>query len=363
MLFVVVAALFGGGCGARQQAVALPEPLDVIEYVIPWADAFPSDIVVDDVGRVWFTDRLTHAIGRLDPESGRFERFATPTAKSAPYGFVRGPDGGLWFGESVAGRLGRVDPETGGITEVGLEGLTWGGPHLLAVDGSRIWFTMRGHAAYGSYDPATGETAVYPVPERMRPYGIAASGSGTVWVSGYDGSLVLEIDTRTDSVRPHDLSRPDPVGMRTLMRLPDSVRTRLAHLARSGARVRRVSADGRGRLWMTDFGGGRVLALTRDDSLEVFQSLDRQAEPYGILAASSGVIWYNEKRSDTVVALDPATGERRRYRLPTTGAAVRHLAEDARRGRIWLPLSDRGRIGLIPLRPDAIPALHGDSMM
>jgi virginiamycin B lyase len=324
-----------------------PLPSEVIEFPIPWESAFPSDVVVDDLGRLWFTDRMTHVIGRLDPEAGAFERFAPPTPKSAPYGFVRGPDGALWYAASKAGLLGRVDPSSGDIVEYPLAGVS-GGPQLLAVQGRRIWFTLRDAPGYGSYEIDTGQTHLFAAPERMRPYGITADRRGRVWVAAYSGSTLLEIDAATDSVREHDLSwaRAEsnlPAG------IPDSVRTRLDF--RDRARLRRVTIDASDVVWLTDFGGGRVLAFAAATAeVTQFPSLARNAEPYGIVAASSGMVWYNEKNLDLIVALNPADGTRTRFRIPTAGAAVRHIAIDVQRDRVWLPLSDRGRIGLIELQ-------------
>lgn len=343
-------------CAACASRVAPPMPLpaEVIEYVIPWSFAFPSDVVVDDAGRVWFTDRLGSGVGRLDPETGVIERFVAPT-KSAPYGFVNGPDGALWYAANRAGRLGRVDPASGAITEVVLEGVAGrDGPTLLAVQGNRIWFTMRGVAQYGSHEPATGVTRMYAVPEGMNPYGIAAGLDDRVWISGYDQGLLLEVDAATDTVRLHDLHQlaQETAGVWGVS-VPDSVRRR-SRMRR--VRLRRMTVDGGGRVWLSDFGGGRVLAFDpAARSVEEFGSLNVRPEPYGILADADGRIWYNEKRYDIVVALDPASGRRTTYRLPTRGAAVRHIAIDRKRGRVWLPLSDRGRIGMIPLRADALP--------
>ncbi len=59
------------------------------------------------------------------------------------------------------------------------------------------------------------------------------------------------------------------------------------------------------------------------------------------------MVWYGEKRNNRVVGLDPETGERVHMVVTTPGATVRDLVMDEERGRLWLPLSDRGRICLV----------------
>lgn len=341
--------LLGLALACAKAPLPMPVPVAVEEFVVPWPDAFPSDLVADDRGRIWFTDRLISAIGRFDPADGSFERFDTPTPGSAPYGFVRGPDGGLWYAASQVGGLGRIDPVTGVIEEVRLEGVR-GGPHLLAVEGGRIWFTAREGGVYGSLDVATRESRVYRAPDGWKPYGIAAAG-GYVWVAGIDGPGVLRIDPATDSVARFAVTPPDPDAETITSAEGDRVvyRRRPGAVVRARrARVRRMTGGPGGRVWLTDFGGGRVLAVRPDGTVESFESLNLHAEPYGIGVDADGRVWYYEKGESDVVALDAASGERVRFPVPTRGAVARNIL--ALDGAVWLPLSDGGRIGRIRVR-------------
>lgn len=353
-------------CGGRAAPV-LPEPIEVIEFEIPWEDAFPSDVAVDAEGRVWFTDRLISVIGRFDPETREFVSYPTPTPKSAPYGLVRTADGALWYGASRAGKLGRVDPATGVIEEFTIAA-TGGGPHLLALAGDVIWFTMREDLQYGRYDTHTGDGALYPAPRfedlvaaesaaevRIRgrdwkPYGIAVGGDGTVWVGEYAGGGLLRFDPRTGGASLEDLR--EQVGERTWpASMPDSIRRRMERVSWRRPVLRRIATDARGRLWLTDFSGGRVDRYDPETGdRESYPSLARRAQPYGIAVDASGRVWYNESGNDAIVVLDPATGERRSFTIRTPRSTVRHITFDEERGRVWLPLSDTGRLGLIELR-------------
>jgi virginiamycin B lyase len=316
----------------------LPQHVSVREYEIPWPDAFPSDVVIDTAGRLWFTDRLTHVIGIFDPATERFASYRTPTPRSAPYGIITAPDGGLWYAASGAGQLGRVDPATGDIVEVTVAGR--GGPHLLAWHEGRIWFSQREARSYGSYDPATGDVRLHALD--VRPYGVAAAG-GSIWISVYESEKLLRIDPATAAATVHDLSLLGADGGGAAGR-PARVR------APARGEVRRIAAGPDG-LWFTDFQRGSVTRYDADaNSLSAYPSLERRSYPYGIAVTKGGLVWYGERGTDQIVVFDPAAEERLRIALPTPGAFVRHLAIDEARRRVWAPLSDRGRIALIRYR-------------
>lgn len=299
-------------------APPLPAGGSLLHYRVPWPDAFPSDVAVDDEGRVWFTDRLTHALGVFDPATEEFRRIPTPTARSAPYGLVLAPDGALWFGESVAGRLGRADPATGEITEVEIAELRTG-PRLLAWAGGALWFTAERDGAHGRYDPATGEVRVWPSPVE-RPYGIAAVGD-QVWVAGRREREVYRVDAGP----------------------PYSARA-------AGATVRRMAGSPDGWLWMAHFDAGRVGGWNPlTDARVELESLPRPSRPYGIAVDAWGRVWYSEQGNETIVVYDPAVDERRKSSLPLPGGTVRSIAIDPVRRRVWLPLSDIGVIAVLML--------------
>lgn len=304
--------------GCVRRAPPLPTGGSLLHYRIPWPDAFPSDVAVDGEGRVWFTDRLTHALGVFDPATEEFRRIPTPTRRSAPYGLLRAPDGSLWFGESVAGRLGRLDPATGEVTEVEIPGLRTG-PRLLAWAGGAVWFTAERDGIHGRYDPGTGEVELWDSPVE-RPYGIAAVGD-QVWVAGRRGEDVY----RVDAGPPYS-----PVAV--------------------GAAVRRMAGSPDGWLWMTHFFASRVGGMSPlTDARLSLETLPRPSRPYGIAVDTWGRVWYSEQGNETIVVYDPAVDERRKASLPLSGGTVRSIAIDDARRRVWLPLSDIGVLALLTL--------------
>ena len=64
---------------------------------------------------MWFTERFTNAVGRLDPSTSVVTEF--PLAPGAgPEGIAAAPDGSLWFTQSNAGNIARITT-AGLITE------------------------------------------------------------------------------------------------------------------------------------------------------------------------------------------------------------------------------------------------------
>jgi virginiamycin B lyase len=343
----ILLALSNAACATRPLPVTprLPELSDIREYVIPWENAYPNDVVVDSTGVVWFTDRLTHAIGRFDPETEEFTRYPTPTPLTAPYGMLVAPDGGIWFAGSRRSLLGRLDPATSHISEHGLADAE-GGPHLLTWHDGEIWFTVRERRGYGRFNPATGESTVYRL-ERERPYSIVGTPDG-VWMSSYGTYRLIQVDPRTGIATVHDLATAaydDGTG-------PGDDGAQRARVQRVWpGQAHRLAVDAAGRVWATDYIRSRVIRYEPGEGVvRGWESMERLSEPYGIAITRSGLVIYAERSVNRVVVLDPVLDGRVRAPVPTPGGTIRNIAVDERRGRVWLPMSDAGRLGLLQLR-------------
>ena len=351
---VVAAFLAAGLAGCAKAPPAMPESARMLHYEIPWEGAFPSDVAVDDEGRLWFTDRLTHSLGVFDPETERFDRYPTPTGLSAPYGLVRAPDGAFWFGESNAGRLGRLDPETREIREVEIPGLERTGAMLVAWADGAVWFTARDDSGvFGRHVPATGETRIWRgVLGPGRIYGIAATPAGAVWVAKYSGDRIYRIDERQDSSTSVDLGIPylETLPPARLEGLTEDMRRRLGGM-RSGPRMRRIAAGPDGWVWAAGFGRSRVTGIdpTTGDTIHV-RTVAQPSRPYGIVVDDLGRVWFSEQGNDLLVVYEPRSDRRSALPLPVPGGTVRNIAVDLERGRVWLPLSDVGVIAVLEIR-------------
>lgn len=324
---VVLAALLTSlsGCAAFRAHDMLPRIERVREFEVPWAGSFPSDVVVDGAGRVWFTDRLAHVIGMFDPTRQQFRAYEPPSRVSGPYGLVRGGDGYLWYAGSSRGLIGRIDPATGDIVEYDVPEIRRG-PHLLTWHEGRLWFSVREDRGYGVLDPATGEATLYGLDDH-RPYSVAVL-DDAVWMSAAGSTRLLEIDPATGGVRVHDVGGVAATG-----------------------ELRRVHADAEGGLWFTNFRRGSVgRYVPATGHVRIYPSFNARSSPYGLTVTASGLVWYGETATSRVVVLDPVADRRINVQLQLPSGFVRHLAVDERRRRVWLPISDAGRIGLIEYR-------------
>ena len=70
------------------------------------------------------------------------------------------------------------------------------------------------------------------------------------------------------------------------------------------------------------------------------------AGPYAVNVEGGGRVWVNEINSDTVVRLNPASGEMRVVPLPSKGVGIRKMIVDAR-GKLWYMGSHNGRLGSV----------------
>ena len=141
---------------------------------------------------IWFTDSATHAIGHLDPGTGKIDEYAIPSG-AAPFFIQIAPDGSKWFTETAG--VGRLSPR-GVVTEwsVTLEHPDDNMEQLSLDPWGNVWFVERnfdGGGAAGTnkvrrLNPSTNVISTYMVPTLGgTPSGVIANANGTVWVSEY----------------------------------------------------------------------------------------------------------------------------------------------------------------------------------
>ena len=141
---------------------------------------------------IWFTDSATHAIGHLDPGTGKIDEYAIPSG-AAPFYIQIAPDGSKWFTETAG--VGRLSPR-GVVTEwsVTLEHPDDNMEQLSLDPWGNVWFVERnfdGGGAAGTnkvrrLNPSTNVISTYMVPTLGgTPSGVIANANGTVWVSEY----------------------------------------------------------------------------------------------------------------------------------------------------------------------------------
>ncbi len=238
----------------------------------------PHGLLVDKQGVVWTTGNGNGTIGRLDPSSGRFTEYQTPSRGGGPHTLVIGDDGVIWFTLQSGDKIGRLDTRgSGQITEY----KTAGGPYGLSLDqAGNVWFCRMGDDKLGRLDPKSGQMSELATGPRSQPRRIATAPDGALWVTLYGNGRLAKVD---------------PVAMKVVQEYP--------------------------------LPGGN-------------------AGPYAVTIDGGGMVWANEINNDTVVRLNPATGEMRVVALPSKNVGIRKMIADAS-GRLWYMGSHNGRLGVV----------------
>ncbi len=159
-------------------------------------------------------------------------------------------------------------------------------------DDGRVWFTDRVTSVIGRFDPGTFAFQAFPTPTpKSAPYGILTAPDGALWYAASTVGRLGRLDPKTGAIREFVL--PGVTG------------------------------------------GPHLIAFTR------------------------GTIWFSARDGRVYGRFDTRTGQSRVFAAPARfqvysvrgstssrpRATVRHLAIDERRGRVWLALSDSGKIG------------------
>src|ERR1700730_1561664 len=95
--------------------VASAQPL-INEFLTPPPGSAPVTVTAGPDGNVWFTEFISHQVGRITP-GGTITEFVPPTPFSGPWGIATGPDGNLWFTEYNGNTVVRLTPDGSTFTE------------------------------------------------------------------------------------------------------------------------------------------------------------------------------------------------------------------------------------------------------
>ncbi len=137
---------------------------------------------------------------------------SAPTPQAQPYDIVPGPDGNMWFSELAAGRIASIEPATGRFTEYPTPTPN-SGPRRLAADGDSIWVTLSTAGKLARFNLRTKEWKEWPSPSGpdSRPYGIAIARSGAVWYNEAAADKMVRFDPVTEEFETFPMPSPDSV--------------------------------------------------------------------------------------------------------------------------------------------------------
>jgi virginiamycin B lyase len=313
-------ALAGGSNYGTPAGSAASFKGQVSEWAVP-TPAFARDPAPAPDGSIFIAVMRGNKVARFDPASQSFKEWDLP-AGHQPHGVLVDRRGIAWTTGNGKGTIGRLDPASGEIREFPTPS-GGGGPHTLVIsdDGTTIWFTMQSGNRIGRLDTASGKIVEYKT--SGGPYGITLDKAGKVWFCRMGEDRLGILDPAT--------------GAMAELALPE------------GSRPRRMATAPDGSLWVTLYGRGQ-LAQVDPAARKVLREIDLPAGPkggpYAVTVDGGGIVWANEISTDTVVRLDPRSGEQRVIPLPSKDVGIRKMIVDGQ-GRLWYMGSHNGRLGMV----------------
>ena len=204
---VVVAAdgkvIFGGfGNGTINELD--PSTGKLREYKTPSRDSAPYALTLDTQGDVWFTERKSSYVGKLERSSGKITEYRVG---DGPYGVAVDKQGNAWVSRKSADMFAKLDPNTGTVTELYM-GLGSQPRRIAVTPDGMVWVALYGTGKLAKIDPVANKVVEqYELPGGPNggPYAVNADGRGRVWVSEIQTNSVILFDPRTEAMRVFDL--------------------------------------------------------------------------------------------------------------------------------------------------------------
>jgi streptogramin lyase len=260
--------------------------------------SFIHDMDVAEDGKFYGTDEGHDKLWVLDPSTAKLEAFDLP-----PSGL---PRGGLFSGMHLA-----IGIFTGSH-----------GPHSMGqTSDGRIWISNSLSSTLMSFDPATKQFKLYPVPgDALYPHTVRVDRDDVVWFTIVASNQIGRFDPKTEQM--------------TVMSLPSNGFFRWISDMLFPTLLRISS-------WFPD----KVLLL--DFSHHRFLGYTVLAFPYGIdVNPKDGSIWYAKLYANRIGRIDPKTLEVTEYETPMSGPRRPRFDAD---GIFWIPAFDES--GLMRFDP------------
>jgi cytochrome c len=302
------------------------------EYEVPRPNAIREAVTLEDPGSLWAADVSSNRVIRIDAATGATRPYEVPVKTvMGPHTLVPGRDGQLWVTSFFPGVVARLDPRSGQWRTwdlrapdgklIGVHDLSFDSNHELLTDRrGRIWYSDILDNAVGWFDPASGRTAIYPVPPvpgrvgRETVYGLAMSSDRRhLWYAqlgiGCFGSFNVETGK-----------------FETVVQLPDS-----------NAGPRRIAMSDQDVLYVALYGSGQLVEYdTRARRMiGVYDLPDRASAPYAATwDPKRKVVWIPTSNANAIYRFDPRDKSFAVLPLPREGAFLRMLVVDRTTGAL-----------------------------
>ncbi len=279
----------------------------------------PVALVVDPAkdGPVWIALQLVGALARLDPVSGAIDRIPLG-AGSVPNSVILGRDGAPWIVDVGRNAILKVDPRTRAVQVWPLpDAAGYVELNAAAFDSDRrIWFTGQ-TGVYGRLDPSTGDIQLWDAPGEAGPASLVATPSGRLAYLSLSGGHVGSIEPATGGVET--IAPPSP-----------------------WQGPRRLAADGRGNLYVTEWNVGR---LSRWDAnaktWKTWPLLGPRSRGFAV-HVDEDTVWISDWGANALLRFDPKAERFQAFGFSQPNANVRQIA--GRQGEIWVAESGSDKV-------------------
>ena len=305
-----------------------------VEYDLPGMNRLPFSAAPDKNGYLWVPNfGPANKITRVDPRTGEFRDFPTPTVHNAAiHSAYPAPDGSVWLGEQATNKIGRWDPTTEKITEYqdamlpGKEGTTDGGcKHTIRFDpDGNVWSSGD---PLSRFDPETGKFTDF-WKEVGSTYAVTNGIDGNMWFTTLGTNRIGKIDYKTLKVSMWDSP--------TANSFP-----------------RRLEVDSDGMVWFGEFNAGKITSFDpKTETFKEYQLPGPAPSPYALGIDKDHNIWYSSYSMDVIGHLDTKTGKVTEYPYPHAENTMREFLHDSQ-GRMWYGSPANSKIGYFYLTGDS----------
>jgi virginiamycin B lyase len=322
LLFVGMCCAAPAWCGGSNYGVepgALPEfKSKVKEWPVP-TTSFAREPAVGPDGNVYISVMQASKIVRFDPRTEAFLQWDLP-AGTRPQGLLIGKNGHVYYTGTGNSTIGELDLDNRKLMQYKLP--SGGDPRAIVMDGAGIiWVSVQTAGRVARFDPASGVINEYQV--GGRPYGMAIDRAGYIWFCKFVGDRISRLNPADGNI--NDVFTGE----------------------NSGPRRMALSVDG--SLWVTLYGNNRLIQVD-PQAMKIVREYPlpngSDGGAYAVTVDGSGVVWANEITTDTIVRLEPKSGQLQALRLPSRNTGIRKMVVDAQ-GRPWYVGSHNGRLGMI----------------
>jgi virginiamycin B lyase len=346
VLIDYMAANFGLDKKKRSLHTAADIPVDesvlgkamLVEYDLPKANVANAkprgqNPYFDELGNVWSTDRgHPNAVVKLDPRTVTFEHFPMPT-QGGPHGITIDGKGAVWIGETVGFSLTRLDPDSGKFERFPIDprGFIKGRGHDPIVDKDQnVWLATIVGNQLTKFDRKTGKIVNYEPPTANSfPYGLDKDKDGNIWISQFVQCRIAKFNPTTEEWTEYPVLtayNDDPF-----------------------CTVRRPTVGPDGTIWYGIFNKGIIGKLDPATGKMVEYKVPMAtSEPYDVWPDPAGNIWISDGgMGGTLIRFDPKTETFAFY--PTVQRGDLPKIEITREGAVWYnPRSAvKGAVGVL----------------